>query len=92
MAGWVEATFALMQLLTAWIWGRLGDAYGRRRIIICGLIGCFLSQLAVGLAETFTTLVIARSAAGCLNGNVRANLLGLALCALPIEACALGLT
>ena len=72
LAGYVEAVFALMQLLTAWLWGRVADAYGRKRIIVAGLLGCLVSQLAVGLADSFTALVIARSAAGALNGNVRA--------------------
>jgi len=71
LAGYVEATFALMQLLTAWLWGRIADAYGRKAILVVGLLGCLVSQLAVGLADSFTALVLSRSAAGALNGNVR---------------------
>ncbi|HAZ7347708.1 TPA: MFS transporter, partial [Escherichia coli] len=40
--------------------GRLGDAFGRRNLLIIGTVVFGLASLAAGLAESFLVLVIAR--------------------------------
>ena len=47
---WVVSGYALAFGLTLVAGGRLGDAYGRRRLMVIGLIGFVPSSAAVGLA------------------------------------------
>jgi MFS family permease len=51
-------------------WGRLSDLYGRKPIVLCGLLGTVAATLAFGFSTTFTQALIARTSAGLLNGNV----------------------
>lgn len=51
-------------------WGRLSDLYGRKPIVLCGLLGTVAATLAFGFSTTFTQALIARISAGLLNGNV----------------------
>jgi EmrB/QacA subfamily drug resistance transporter len=44
--------------------GRLGDALGRRRVFVAGLIGFTITSLLCGLAPSIETLVVARLAQG----------------------------
>ena len=44
--------------------GRLGDAYGRRRVFVVGLVGFIVTSLLCGLAPSIWTLVAARLAQG----------------------------
>jgi MFS family permease len=53
-------TYALLMVLG----GRLGDAFGRRRLFLTGLAAFTLTSLACGLAPTATALVLARIAQG----------------------------
>jgi sugar phosphate permease len=48
---WVVSGYALAFGLTLVAGGRLGDAYGRRRLMVIGLVGFVLSSAAVGLAR-----------------------------------------
>lgn len=51
-------------------WGRLSDSWGRKPIILCGLLGTCAAMLVFGFSKSFTQALIARTAAGLLNGNV----------------------
>jgi EmrB/QacA subfamily drug resistance transporter len=65
---WVVAGYGLAfaaLLITA---GRLGDAYGRRRIYALGLGAFTLTSLACGLAPSPSALVVARIAQGASAG------------------------
>ena len=67
---WVVSGYALTFGLMLVPAGRLGDAYGRRRLFLVGLAGFVLSSAAAGVAPGVETLVAARLvqglAAGCL--------------------------
>ena len=52
MAQWVVSGYALAFGLTLVAGGRLGDAFGRRRLMLLGLTGFILSSAAVGFACT----------------------------------------
>ncbi len=54
------AAYALSQLLH----GPLSDRYGRRFLLILGMIGFFLATLVCGLAENIETLIIGRIGQG----------------------------
>jgi EmrB/QacA subfamily drug resistance transporter len=46
------------------IGGSLGDLYGRRRVLVIGLVGFSLASLGCGLAPTATALILARAVQG----------------------------
>ncbi len=65
---WVVSGYALTFGLTLVAGGRLGDAYGRRRLMLIGLTGFVLSSAAVGLAPTAELVVVARLLQGASAG------------------------
>src|SRR5690606_18942375 len=62
--GTLIATFAFAQFLFSPISGQLSDKYGRKKLIIFGLIVFGLSQLAFGLASELWILYVARFFSG----------------------------
>ncbi|KIJ62761.1 hypothetical protein HYDPIDRAFT_93712, partial [Hydnomerulius pinastri MD-312] len=69
-AGLIESLFFLTQAATVLQWSRLSDYIGRKPVILIGLFGLSISNIAFGLSRTFGTLIISRCIAGLLNGNV----------------------
>jgi len=65
---WVVSGYALAFGLTLVAGGRLGDAYGRRRMMLWGLAGFVVSSAAVGLAPTAGLVVAARLLQGAAAG------------------------
>src|SRR4051812_25464899 len=65
---WVVSGYALAFGLTLVAGGRLGDAFGRRRMMLIGLAGFVVSSAAVGLAPTAPLVVAARLAQGASAG------------------------
>ncbi len=60
------AVYSLGQFLFAPFWGRLSDRYGRRPIILVGLLGTSISFVLFGLATSLTLLFISRILGGIL--------------------------
>ncbi|KAE8191617.1 hypothetical protein A4X06_0g6540 [Tilletia controversa] len=69
-AGIVESVFAFVQFLTIFQWGRLSDRIGRKPVLLIGLTGTAISVSAFGFAHSLLGMVLARSIAGALNGNI----------------------
>jgi EmrB/QacA subfamily drug resistance transporter len=67
-AQWVISGYALTFGLTLVPAGRLGDAFGRRRLFLLGLAGFTLSSAAAGAAPTAGLLIAARLAQGLAAG------------------------
>jgi EmrB/QacA subfamily drug resistance transporter len=65
---WVVSGYALAFGLTLVTGGRLGDAYGRRRLMMVGLAGFIAASAAAGLAPTIEVLVLARLVQGVAAG------------------------
>ncbi len=65
--GLLMATFSVMQFIFAPVWGTLSDRYGRRPIIVVGVVGNILSQLLTGFASQLWMLFVARTLAGILS-------------------------
>lgn len=65
---WVVSGYALTFGLTLVAGGRLGDAYGRRRLMLVGLAGFVASSAAAGLAPTAELVVVARLLQGASAG------------------------
>jgi EmrB/QacA subfamily drug resistance transporter len=65
---WVVSGYALAFGLTLVAGGRLGDAYGRRRMMVIGLTGFVVTSAAVGFAPTAGLVIAARLAQGATAG------------------------
>jgi predicted MFS family arabinose efflux permease len=61
--------YATMQLPA----GLLGDRFGRRRILVLGLLGGALSAELTGLTDSFVTLFLARALTGAFQGSLFSN-------------------
>jgi len=58
--GLLTASYALMQLIFAPIWGRVSDRFGRRPVILGSLIGSSVAWLMFGFAGALWVLFVAR--------------------------------
>ncbi len=68
--GMLTSIYPLFQLIFVILWGKLSDRYGRKPIIIVGLIGFIVMQLLTGLATSLTMLYIARILGGIFTSSV----------------------
>jgi len=64
LVGWAISAFALARVLTDIPAGLLADRFGRKRIMILGLILIVLSATGAGLADTYAWLIFARVMGG----------------------------
>ncbi|MEU1056474.1 MFS transporter [Streptomyces sp. NPDC005876] len=67
---WVVSGYALAFALTLVTAGRLGDAYGRRRVFLIALAAFVVCSAAAGAAPTIAWLVVARLAQGVAAGSL----------------------
>lgn len=65
--GILLALFGLMQLLFAPVWGKVSDKYGRKPILIIGMIGLGSTMLFFGLASGIWMLYLAQIGSGILS-------------------------
>lgn len=65
--GALMATYGLLQFLFAPFWGSLSDRYGRKPILMVGVLGNALAQLFFGLSSSLWMLFAARALAGILS-------------------------
>jgi DHA1 family tetracycline resistance protein-like MFS transporter len=68
--GVVISCYSLAQFIFTPILGSLSDIYGRRPIIILGLISNSIFFIVFGLSESISMALIARFLAGAGNGNI----------------------
>jgi predicted MFS family arabinose efflux permease len=61
--------YVLMQIPS----GLLGDRFGRRRVLLIGLVGGALAAGLTGLAGSFATLFLARALTGAFQGSLFSN-------------------
>jgi len=66
----LNATFGFCQFLVSYMWGYLSDVYGRRNILICGLMGTFFAMTAFGFSTSFVMAMVCRCFTGFFNGNL----------------------
>lgn len=65
--GLLMAVFATMQFIFSPIWGNLSDRYGRKPILMIGVIGNAITQLLFGLSTQLWMLFAARALSGILS-------------------------
>lgn len=70
LAGILGSAFSLGSLCGNFIWGLLADHFGRRSVLLAGLLGTAFSAAIFGLSPYFWTAVLARFLWGFLNGNI----------------------
>ncbi|KAF4510268.1 hypothetical protein G6O67_002169 [Ophiocordyceps sinensis] len=69
-AGLTTAIFAVSQGLAALPWGRASDRYGRKPILLCGLVSTMVCFLVWGVSTSLPMAMAARAVQGAGNGNV----------------------
>ena len=73
VVGGLLSSFSLMQFLFVPIWGRLSDRYGRRPILIAGLIGSTVFYTLFGVATAMGSLLglfLSRVGAGIAGATI----------------------
>ncbi len=70
--GLLVASFSFAQLLFTPIWGRLSDRYGRKPILLIGLVMTVISYVLFGMAESMLVLFVSRLLGGIGGANISA--------------------
>ncbi len=61
---WISAGYSLSMAVVLLIGGRLGDVFGRRRVLLVGIAGFTMSSLACASANSPDLLIVARALQG----------------------------
>ncbi|KAK5084505.1 hypothetical protein LTR05_005582 [Lithohypha guttulata] len=69
-AGMLITAFAFAEFSTGMLWGRVSDRFGRKPVLIMGLVGTALSMICFGFSKNLWSAIVARALGGLLNGNV----------------------
>ncbi|KAL2337320.1 hypothetical protein Fmac_011766 [Flemingia macrophylla] len=67
-AGYVGSSLMLGRTLTSILWGMVSDRYGRKPVIIIGIITVVIFNTLFGLSTNFWMAICSRFLLGCLNG------------------------
>ena len=70
MVGLLVSSFSLAQLISAPMWGRLSDKWGRRPVIMVSLAASAISYIVFGFAHTLVVLFLSRIVQGAGGGTV----------------------
>src|SRR5688572_24125271 len=70
IVGFLVSSFAVMQLLTAPLWGRFSDHYGRRPALIVGMTAAALGYIIFAYADSLWLLFLSRLVHGAGGGTV----------------------
>ena len=65
--GMMMAIFSIMQFIFAPFWGGLSDKFGRKPILVIGVLGNAISQVLMGFSTTYWMLFGSRALAGILS-------------------------
>lgn len=66
------ASYSLMQLFAAPLWGRASDRFGRKPVLLISFAATTTAFLMLAFAQSFWVLVAARALAGALSGDLSA--------------------
>ncbi len=67
--GWIFAAFSIAQLISAPVWGRVSDRYGRRPALLIGLLASAVAYVVFGFADTLLLLFLSRFVQGAGGGT-----------------------
>ncbi len=65
-------SFALTQMISTPLLGRLSDRIGRKPVLLLGLVGAIIGYLWTAMADTLTSLLVARAFTGLCSGYLAA--------------------
>lgn len=68
--GLLIATYGLMQLIFAPIWGKMTDVYGRKPFILLGLLGLSLGMMLMGFSRSLWMLYLAQGIGGIFSCGI----------------------
>lgn len=68
--GLIISAYSVIQFFITPIWGRLSDIFGRKPIILIGLIGSSLAHLLFAFSDSFLNICISRLLAGFFGANI----------------------
>ena len=71
---WTLMVYSACQFVAAPLWGRVSDRYGRRPVLIIGLIGACVGYIILAMATSLAGLYVSRIIGGLMAGNVSAAL------------------
>ncbi|KAG0463835.1 hypothetical protein HPP92_019904 [Vanilla planifolia] len=67
-AGFVGSSFMLGRALTSVLWGIVADRYGRKPVIVIGIVTVVIFNTLFGLSTSYWMAIVTRFLLGCLNG------------------------
>ncbi len=65
--GALMAVFSIMQFIFSPFWGGMSDRYGRKKIMMIGILGNALSLIVIGLAQSMWTIFASRAIEGAIS-------------------------
>ena len=68
-AGLTSAVFSIAQSITAIPWGRAADYYGRKPVIVLGLLSTMVTFIIWGMSTSLPMAIAVRAIQGGGNGN-----------------------
>ena len=74
---WVTAAYALAMAVGLLTGGRIGDIFGRRRVLLTGIAGFMVASAACAAAQSAGELIAARAAQGLLGAIMLPQVFGL---------------
>ena len=70
VAAALVASYSLMQFLAVPVWGRISDRVGRRPVLLWSIAASALGMVFLGLAQSLTTVFLARLWSGAATANI----------------------
>jgi multidrug resistance protein len=67
---WLGSSFLIAQLVSAPVWGRVSDRYGRKPALICGLAASAIAYVVFAFADSLWLLFLSRIVQGAGGGTV----------------------
>jgi MFS family permease len=67
---WLGSSFLIAQLVSAPVWGRVSDRYGRKPALMCGLAASAIAYVVFAFADSLWLLFLSRVVQGAGGGTV----------------------
>ena len=61
---WVVSAYLLFMVATMPLYGKIGDLYGRKRVLLFAIVLFVVGSMACGLAQSMPQLLVSRAVQG----------------------------